>query len=84
MKVTGATMASLARMLKRPAGMEVVDRTGIEGAYDIEATWRKDENSDGPAFITALQEQLGLKLEPSRAMVDVIVVDSAERVPIEN
>ena len=84
MKVRGATMASLARMLKRPAGMEVVDRTGIEGVYDIEMKWRKDENSDGPAFITALQEQLGLKLEPAHATVDTIVVDSAERVPIEN
>lgn len=84
MTVRGATMATLARMLKRPAGIEVVDRTGIEGAYDLEMKWRKDENSDGPDFITALQEQLGLKLEPSRAAVDTIVVDSAERVPIEN
>jgi uncharacterized protein (TIGR03435 family) len=84
MKARGVTMTSLARMLKRPAGIEVVDRTGIEGPYDVEMKWRKDENSDGPDFITALQEQLGLKLEPSRASVDVIVVDSAERVPIDN
>ena len=77
-------MAGLARALKRPAGMEVVDRTGLEGLYDIEMTWRKDENSDGPDFTTALQEQLGLKLEPSRAPVETVVVDSAERVPTEN
>jgi uncharacterized protein (TIGR03435 family) len=75
---------TLARMLKTPVGIEVVDRTGIEGAYDIEMKWRKDENSDQPDLTTAIQEQLGLKLEPSRAPVEVVVVDSAERVPIEN
>jgi uncharacterized protein (TIGR03435 family) len=84
MKVRGVTMAVLARMLKRPAGADVVDRTGITGIYDIEMTWRKDENSDGPDFFTALQEQFGLKLEPSRAPVEVLVVDGAERIPIEN
>jgi uncharacterized protein (TIGR03435 family) len=84
MKVRGVTMAALARMLKRPAGIEVVDRTGVEGTYDVEMKWRKDENSDDPDFITALQEQLGLKLEPAQAPVEVIVVDGAERVPIEN
>jgi uncharacterized protein (TIGR03435 family) len=84
MKIRGATMVTLARMLKTPVGIEVVDRTGIEGAYDIEMKWRKDENSDQPDLTTAIQEQLGLKLEPSRAPVEVVVVDSAERVPIEN
>ncbi len=84
MKARGVTMATLARMLKHPAGLTVVDRTGVEGTYDVEMKWRRDESSDGPDFFTALQEQLGLKLEVSRAPVEVLVVDSAERVPIEN
>jgi uncharacterized protein (TIGR03435 family) len=83
-KAYGIPMASLAGMLKRPAGIEVVDHTGIEGVYDIDLKYRKDDTDDGADLFTALQEQLGLKLDPSRAPIDTLIVDSAERVPIEN
>lgn len=84
LKVRAATMAILAGMLKYPAHSEVVDRTGIAGTYDVELNWRKDDNADGPDLYTAIQEQLGLKLEPGRAPIDTVVVDRAERIPGEN
>jgi len=73
----------------------VVDRTGLEGRYDIALEWTPDRASlpakgnaapapsDKPSIFAALQEQLGLKLEPERGPVDVVVVDHIER-PTEN
>jgi uncharacterized protein (TIGR03435 family) len=80
----GMSLAHIASMLKRPAGLDVVDRTGISGAFDLELKWRTDDQADGADLFTAIQEQLGLKLEPSKAPVVTVIVDSLERVPIEN
>jgi uncharacterized protein (TIGR03435 family) len=65
-------------------GRPVIDKTGLDGAYDCEASWSR-AGSDGPApsFFTAIQEQMGLKLEPQKADVETVVVDSVER-PSEN
>ena len=76
----------------------VINRTGINGLYDVTVTWRRSErarpNPDGPnagtptdaegadAF-TALQEQIGLRLERQKAPVNFVIVESAER-PSEN
>ena len=54
------------------------------GAFDLELKWRTDDQTDGADLFTAIQEQLGLKLEPSKAPVVTVIVDSLERVPIEN
>jgi uncharacterized protein (TIGR03435 family) len=59
----------------------VVDRTGLQGAFDITLEWTPDDappDVSGGSIFTALQEQLGLKLEPTRGPVDVIVVDRVE------
>jgi uncharacterized protein (TIGR03435 family) len=59
----------------------VVDRTGLEGAFDLNLEWTPDEMSpdaSGGSIFTALQEQLGLKLEPTRGAVEVLVIDHAE------
>lgn len=69
-------------------GRIVVDRTGLTGYYDIDLKWTPDgsQSSDPnapPDLFTALEEQLGLKLVPTKAPVDVIVVDHVER-PSEN
>jgi uncharacterized protein (TIGR03435 family) len=59
----------------------VVDRTGLDGRYDIVLKWSPEQTpkDDLPSLFTALQEQLGLKLESSKAMVEVLVIDSVER-----
>ena len=73
----GMFAAQLAgRVLDRP----VVDRTGIAGEFDITLEWAFDQGADnGPSIGTALQEQLGLRLEAQKGAVEVLVVDHVER-----
>ena len=70
-------MTDVARALSNTTGRAVVDKTGLDGRYDLELRW--NETEEGPSLFTAVQEQLGLKLEPQRGPVDVLVIDSAER-----
>ena len=74
---TARSMTEIAQGLTRYADRRVLDRTALEGRYDFELQW-----SDASVF-TALQEQLGLKLEPTKGPVDVVVIDHVER-PTEN
>lgn len=73
-----ATMEMLAGELIL-TGRLVVDRTGLKGAYEFDLRWTPDEFQTSSELIVALREQLGLKLEPIRAPVEVIVIDQAER-----
>lgn len=93
------TLANFARfmqfvVLDRP----VVDKTGVEGTFDFSLKWTPDESQfngmgfrvpvpDGtaplPGLFTAIQEQLGLKLEPEKIPAEVLVIDHVER-PSEN
>lgn len=62
----------------------LVDQTGITGKYDITLRYTHDETNATdpnapPGLFTAIQEQLGLKLEPTKAMTDVFVIDHVER-----
>ena len=59
-------------------GRTVIDKTGLAGTYDCEATWSRAEGS-GPSFFTAIQEQMGLKLEPAKGLVETVVVEHVER-----
>jgi uncharacterized protein (TIGR03435 family) len=77
----GRTMSDLARNLSVVAGRAVQDKSGIAGTFDVELSWNDAEQ--GPSLFTAVQEQLGLKLEPQRGLVDVFVIDSAEH-PVED
>jgi uncharacterized protein (TIGR03435 family) len=83
----GLPAASLATAFSGPAGRLVVDRTGLTGSWDFELTYAPDGRGGGdgpvdpnaPSFFTAIQEQLGLKLEPTKGPVEVLVIDAIEK-----
>jgi uncharacterized protein (TIGR03435 family) len=65
-------------------GRPVIDNTGLEGSYDCEASWsREGSEGQGPSFFTAIQEQMGLKLEPAKGPVEVLLIDHIQP-PSEN
>jgi uncharacterized protein (TIGR03435 family) len=65
-------------------GRPVIDNTGLEGSYDCEASWsREGSDGQGPSFFTAIQEQMGLKLEPAKGPVEVLLIDHIQQ-PSEN
>jgi uncharacterized protein (TIGR03435 family) len=82
-------IASLTAMLSTQLQRIVVDKTGLTGKYDLELVWTRDDSSNttsdatGVSVFTALQEQLGLKLQPSKSPVETIVIDHLE-LPSEN
>jgi uncharacterized protein (TIGR03435 family) len=84
------TMARFAERLVGSVGRPVLDRTGLTGAFDIDVTYTPDNPvvdtsnaPNAPSLITALREQLGLRLESTRAPVEVLVIDGV-RQPTEN
>jgi uncharacterized protein (TIGR03435 family) len=82
-------IGSLTDLLRFNAGRTVIDETGLTGRYDFELHWTPDNTPEsspligGPSIFTAVEEQLGLKLEPSNAPLDVLVIDSIQK-PSEN
>jgi uncharacterized protein (TIGR03435 family) len=85
-RARGIPVATLASMLARPAGRPVVDKTGIEGNFDITLKYAPENPADSslPSMFTALQEQLGLKLEPHKIPQRILVIDRVEKTPVEN
>jgi uncharacterized protein (TIGR03435 family) len=86
MKQSKATMDNMVDAIRNYADRPVVDKTGLTGTYDyrIEATlnFRLHDGTDDPNDITifsAVQDQLGLRLEAQRAMVEILVVDRMEK-----
>jgi uncharacterized protein (TIGR03435 family) len=82
------TMDTFARRLTGLLGRLVLDRTGLDGFFDIDLTYTSESQAlsgsgDTPTIVTAVREQLGLRLEATRAPVDVLVVDRVEP-PTEN
>jgi uncharacterized protein (TIGR03435 family) len=82
------TMRMLASVLTQYVGRPVVDRTGLTGNYDYKLKYADDPDpeatvSEGASIFTALQEQLGLKLESARVPIDTIVVERVSR-PSDN
>jgi uncharacterized protein (TIGR03435 family) len=88
-------MPEFARTLSMTLGRPVTDKTGLTGLYDVKLDFLPDEvtaalpppppdaaatlDSKNPSILTALQEQLGLRLESAKGAVEVIVVDHVER-----
>jgi uncharacterized protein (TIGR03435 family) len=95
--VTLVQMADvLTQELSSELGRVVIDKTGIQGRYDCALEWRRDTGrmsdgtdgsaaptDSGPSIFTAIQEQLGLKLESTKGPVQVLVIDHVE-MPSEN
>lgn len=91
----GIPIAKLAPMLQMVLGRTVVDKTGLTGNFDIKMEWTPDEtqamqyppdapkpapaDNAGPSIFSAIQEQLGLKLESEKGPVDVLIIDRAEK-----
>jgi uncharacterized protein (TIGR03435 family) len=74
--VGGYLMAQLADSLASVLQQVVVDRTGLNGRYDFDLTWAPDLTTESDASLfTSVREQLGLKLESTKAPVDVLVID---------
>jgi uncharacterized protein (TIGR03435 family) len=87
----GVTMDRLAKTLSQPeVGRMIVDKTGLTGKYDLKLAWTPEtlstdapSDSANPTLFTAVQEQLGLKLQPEKDPVPVIVIEHVE-MPSEN
>ena len=95
MKGTRTTMSNLAMVLSRQLERPVLDKTGLNGLYDFEMNYMPDSGcgsrqpdggttnnetlTDRPSIFTAIQEQLGLKLESVKGPVEVIVIDRVEK-----
>lgn len=82
LRLAGQPLSELAENLARQIGRPVLDRTGISGAFDMALKWAPDATSadaTGPSVFTAIQEQLGLKLQPVKAPVEVLVIERVER-----
>jgi len=82
---TQVTMNQFAARLTRSLGQNVVDRSDVSGAFDLSLTWTPDSEArgDAPTVYTAIQEQLGLRLESARGPVDTFVVERVEK-PADN
>ena len=85
------SMRGLAALLSQNTVRVVLDRTNVGGEFNFTLMWTPDEfqrpdprglrpaNTDGTSLFTALQEQLGLKLEPGKGSVEMLVIDHVEK-----
>jgi uncharacterized protein (TIGR03435 family) len=84
---SGATTMTLSMMLEGPTGRLVIDKTGLSGLYAFSLEWTPDDTpadlATGPSLFTAIQEQLGLRLQSATGPVETLVIDRAEK-PSEN
>ena len=79
-------MLVFASMLGQTLGVPVVDRTGIKGTYEIDLKFAPEDSTDSPlpSIFTAVEEQLGLKLESQKVPLEMLVIDYCRRVPTIN
>ncbi len=78
------SMAELALILQFHVDRPVVNQTGLKGRYDFKLEWTVDDAQTTapdapPGLFTAIQDQIGLKLERVKAPADVLVIDKVER-----
>lgn len=94
--VNNRDAAGVAQALQSAAGARVVDKTGLTGTYDFDLYFGVDHSGpnsvmrcndvplDAPGVLEAVEKQLGLKLEKTSAMLDVIVIDHLDKAPTDN
>jgi len=93
MKGTHVTMEEIAASLANRVGRSVIDKTSLSGRFDFELSWvadltlaagTRDPGADvsGPSIFTALQEQLGLRLDSQKGPIEMLLIDHAEK-PVE-
>lgn len=91
----GTAVSQIVASAGSAIGMPVRDMTGLSGYYEFTLKWTPEDTllaggntpadpDRPPSIFTALQEQLGLKLEPRKVPIEIVVVDHVERVPTEN
>jgi len=84
------SMHTLVLLLSRYERQTIIDMTGLDGDFGIALQWLRGADqpagldSSGPTVFTAVQEQLGLRLESRKGPLDVLVIDGAEQIPAEN
>jgi uncharacterized protein (TIGR03435 family) len=85
LKSMRGNMTRFVEILSGFVGTLVIDESGLRDEYDFTLEWVQEPNADvtGSSLFTALQEQLGLKLEPARKPMPAVVVEHIER-PSEN
>jgi uncharacterized protein (TIGR03435 family) len=86
LSLQNVSTATLASTLEKPAGHPVIDKTGLTGKYDIKIEYAPDGSAEStlPSIFTVLQDQLGLRLEPLKVSIEMLVIDHVERAPTEN
>jgi uncharacterized protein (TIGR03435 family) len=92
MNMGAGTMPQIAQRLGGAAGRPILDKTGLDGKYGFLLIYARPSPQPQPQlhanappdFFTAVEQQLGLKLVPAKAPVEVLVVDRAERIPTPN
>jgi uncharacterized protein (TIGR03435 family) len=85
-KARNISMTSFSSMLKSATGAHVADKTGLTDKYDIDLSFAPADSTDStlPSIFTAIQEQLGLKLEPQKVPVSMVIIDHVDRFATEN
>ena len=83
-KFTNCAMSDVAFEMQEFMEKPVVDQTGLPGRYDFTLTWTPStapasDEAMAPGIFTAVQEQLGLRLQPTKAPADVLVIEHTER-----
>ena len=85
-RARGNDLNGIAALLSAQVDAPVFDQTGISGAFDVDLHFAKanDTESEWPPFFVAVQDQLGLKLEPQKVTINTLVIDHVDSFPTPN
>jgi uncharacterized protein (TIGR03435 family) len=87
-KQKSATLAAFSRFLSGLTGRDVVEKTGLDGHYNMDVDWsaalQTDPQNDGPGIAIAGVKSLGLRLAPAKEMRRLLIVDRANKRPTPN